>query len=213
MHSVPTVLINCFARNDAAPAILPAHADGAETAVSHLIEAGHRRIGFINGEDWMIASRDRLRGYKRALKRAGIDYDATLVRAGNWLLSGGHDCTRELLAMAEPPTAIFCASDKMAIGAYEAIKEAGLSIPGDISVVGFDDDHTARYLDPPLTTILVPHEDMGRRAVSHLYAKRSRTERAAVITGRLQIECPLVERNSVAAPRLAGVRRARAAAG
>lgn len=200
LHSVPTVLLNCFTPNDAVPAILPAHAQGAETAVEHLIAAGHRRIAFINGESWMVASRDRLRGYKRALKAAGIAFDEELVRSGNWLLSRGHDCTRDLLAMDDPPTAIFCASDKMAIGAYEAIKEAGLSIPGDISVVGFDDEPTARFLDPPLTTIRVPHEDLGRRAVTHLYAKRSRTDRSAAITGRIQIECPLVERNSVSAP-------------
>jgi len=203
MQSVPSVLINCYSRTDASPAILPAHAQGAETAVEHLIAAGHRRIAFINGEDWMVASRDRLRGYKRALKQAGIAFDPALVRTGNWLLSGGHDCTRELLALADRPTAIFCGSDKMAIGCYEAVKEAGLRIPDDISVVGFDDDPTARYLDPPLTTILVPHEDMGRRAVTHLYAKRSRSDRSAVITGRLQIECPLVKRNSVGAPRAA----------
>ncbi|HQZ11894.1 MAG TPA: LacI family DNA-binding transcriptional regulator [Devosia sp.] len=201
LNSVPTVLINCFVPNDTAPAILPAHAQGAETAVEHLIAAGHRRIAFINGEDWMVASHDRLRGYKRALKRAGIPFDPALVRSGNWLLSLGHDCTRDLLQLEDRPTAIFCASDKMAIGAYEAIKEAGLRIPSDISVVGFDDDPTARYLDPPLTSVQVPHEDMGRRAVTHLYAKRSRTDRTAAIAGRLQIECPLVERNSVAPPR------------
>lgn len=211
MQAVPSVLINCFAKNDAAPAILPAHGQGADTAVSHLIAAGHRRIGFINGEEWMLASRDRLKGYKRALKRAGIAFDPDLVRSGNWLLSGGHDCTKELLALKEPPTAIFCASDKMAIGCYEVIKEAGLKIPDDISVVGFDDDPTARYLDPALTTMLVPHEDMGRRAVTHLYAKRSKTDRSAAITGRLQIECPLIERNSVAPPKAAVSERMRLA--
>lgn len=209
MQAVPTVLINCFSKSDAAPAVLPAHAQGAEMAVRHLVAAGHRRIGFINGDDWMVASRDRLRGYKRALKRAGITFDPNLVSSGNWLLSGGHDCTKALLALDNRPTAIFCASDKMAIGCYEAIKEVGLRIPDDISVVGFDDDPTARYLDPPLTTILVPHEEMGRRAITHLYAKRSRTDRSAVITGRLQIECPLVERNSVAAPRATVSERAR----
>lgn len=201
MHDVPSVLINCYSKNDVAPAILPAHAQGADDAVTHLIAAGHRRIGFINGEEWMEASRDRLRGYKRALKRAGIPFEPGLVRSGNWLLSGGHDCTKELLALQEPPTAIFCASDKMAIGSYEAIKEAGMRIPQDISVVGFDDDVTANYLEPALTTIHVPHEDMGHRAVSHLYAKRSRTDQSAVIKGRVQIECRLIERASVAPPR------------
>lgn len=206
--SAPTVLINCYTKGGQTPAILPAHAQGAETAVNHLISAGHSRIGFINGESWMIASQDRLRGYKRALKKAGIPLDPALIMSGNWILSGGHDCTRTLLALDEPPTALFCASDEMAIGAYEAIKEAGLSIPGDISVVGFDDDPSARYLEPPLTTILVPHEDMGRRAVSHLYAKRSRDDSSGTIEGQLQIECPLVERNSVAAPGLSAVRGA-----
>ncbi|HEY4203182.1 MAG TPA: LacI family DNA-binding transcriptional regulator [Devosiaceae bacterium] len=202
LHSVPTILINCYSKGDLAPAVLPAHARGAEAAVTHLVAAGHRRIGFINGEAWMPAAQDRLRGYRRALKKAGIDFDPDLVRMGNWVLSGGHDRTKELLALANPPTAIFCASDEMAIGCYEAVKEAGLAIPRDISVVGFDDDPSARYLEPPLTTVLVPHEDMGRRAVSHLYAKRDNADRSGIVTGRLQIDCPLVERNSVGAPKV-----------
>lgn len=198
--AAPTVLINCYTKSGQTPAILPAHAQGAETAVNHLIAAGHKRIGFINGESWMIASQDRLRGYKRALKKAGIVSDPALVMTGNWILSGGYTCTKAMLALDEPPTALFCASDEMAIGAYEAIKEAGLSIPRDISVVGFDDDPSARYLEPPLTTVLVPHEDMGRRAVTHLYSTRSREDAPGIIEGHLQIECPLIERNSVAPP-------------
>ncbi|HTN61045.1 MAG TPA: LacI family DNA-binding transcriptional regulator [Devosia sp.] len=201
LNSVPVVLINCHTKGDVAPAILPAHALGAETAMRHLTDSGHRRIAFINGESWMEASKDRLRGYKRGLKLANITFDSTLVRSGNWTLSGGYNCTRELLRLPEPPTAIFCASDEMAIGCYEAVKEAGLSIPGDISVIGFDDIASSRHLEPPLTTILVPHEDMGRRAITHLYAKRDNEKRSGVITGRLQIDCPLVERGSVAAPR------------
>ena len=200
LSSVPLVLINCHTRGDIAPAILPAHALGAETAVRHLTASGHRRIAFINGEGWMEASKDRLRGYKRGLKVADIAFDAKLVRSGNWTLSGGHDCTRELLALPEPPTAIFCASDEMAIGCYEAIKEAGLSIPRDISVVGFDDASSSRHLEPPLTTIRVPHEDMGRRAITHIYAKRE-AQKQGIIAGRLQIDCPLVERRSVGPPR------------
>jgi LacI family transcriptional regulator len=197
LADVPAVLINCFAKGDTAPAILPAHSRGAEAAVHHLIERGHRRIGFINGESWMLASKERLRGYRRGLKKAGIESDPQLIRSGNWTISGSYERTRELLALPTPPTAIFCASDEMAIGCYEAIKEAGLAIPRDIAVVGFDDHMTARHLEPPLTTVLVPHEDMGRRAVTHLLAKRGRSDPQGVISGRLQIDCPLVERRSV----------------
>ncbi|MDM9629046.1 LacI family DNA-binding transcriptional regulator [Rhizobium sp. S152] len=200
LSSVPVVLINCHTKGDIAPAILPAHTLGAETAVRHLTTAGHKRIAFINGESWMEASKDRLRGYRRGLKTAGIGFDARLVRSGNWTLSGGRECTIKLLALPEPPTAIFCASDEMAIGCYEAIKEAGLTIPGDISVIGFDDITSSRHLEPPLTTILVPHDDMGRRAITHLFAKRDSDRQSEIITGRLQIDCPLLERASVGPP-------------
>jgi LacI family transcriptional regulator len=200
LASVPVVLINCHAKHDVAPSILPAHAKGAEAAVTHLTGFGHRRIGFINGESWMEASKERLLGYKRGLRKAGIGFDPALVHQGNWTLSGGYGATKRLLDLDDRPTAIFCASDEMAIGCYEAIKEAGLRIPGDISVIGFDDMPSSRHLEPSLTTVRVPHEDMGHRAITHLYAKRGPVGTLGVISGRLQIECPLIERNSVAAP-------------
>jgi LacI family transcriptional regulator len=200
LRTEPTVLINCYTDGDIAPALLPAHAEGAEAATAHLIAAGHRRIGFITGDEWMDAYRERLKGYRTALRKAGITFDPALVRTGEGLISGGHDRARELLALPQPPTAIFCGSDRMAIGAYEALKEAGLSIPGDISVIGFDDDPVARYLEPPLSTILVPHEDMGQRAVAHLLARRN-GDTANRIDGRLRLDCPLVPRASVAPPR------------
>jgi LacI family transcriptional regulator len=199
LRSEPTVLINCYTADNLAPALLPAHAEGAEAATAHLIEAGHRRIGFITGDRWMDAYRDRLKGYRAALRKAGIPYDPALVGTGDGLISGGHDRTRELVALPDPPTALFCGSDRMAIGAYEALKEAGLSIPGDVSVIGFDDDPVARYLEPPLSTILVPHEDMGQRAVAHLLARRE-AQAANRIKGRLRLDCPLVPRASVGAP-------------
>ncbi|MGV3650745.1 MAG: LacI family DNA-binding transcriptional regulator [Devosia sp.] len=200
LRTEPTVLINCYTEDDLAPALLPAHAEGAEAATRHLIEAGHRRIGFITGDQWMDAYRERLKGYRAALRKAGIAFDPGLVRTGDGLISGGHDQARDLLALREPPTALFCGSDRMAIGAYEALKEAGLSIPGDVSVIGFEDDPVARYLEPPLSTILVPHEDMGQRAVAHLLGRRSGDETQR-IEGRLRLDCPLVTRASVSAPR------------
>ncbi|MBP0651628.1 substrate-binding domain-containing protein, partial [Mycobacterium tuberculosis] len=84
--------------------------------------------------------------------------------------------------LGSPPTAIFCGSDRVAIGCYEELKERGLSIPGDVSVVGFDDDPIVRYLTPPLTTVEVPHAEMGRRAIEHLLAKRNH-DSAGLIEG------------------------------
>ena len=196
LRTVPTVLINCVDRANHAPALIPAHAAGADTATSHLIEAGHGRIGFIVGEPWMFASRERLRGYHAALRRAGLRYDRRLVRHGDGLVTGGHDQAVELMRLPNPPTAIFCASDRMALGVYEALKEMGLRIPTDVSVVGFDDDPLSRYLEPPLTTIRVPHDEMGRRAIADL-AGRSHPGDDSRIRGRLEIDCPLVVRASV----------------
>src|SRR5690606_15943563 len=104
-----------------------------------LIAAGHRRIALIEGEAGMDTSRDRRRGYAGALAAGGLTYDPDLVRPGNWEPSAGYAQTRALLALPDPPTAIFCANDMMALGCYEALKEMGLRIPQDVAVVGFDD--------------------------------------------------------------------------
>lgn len=200
LASVPVVLINCHAKHDVAPSILPAHAKGAEAAVDYIAGFGHQRIAFINGESWMEASKERLLGYKRGLKKADLTFDPELILQGNWTLSGGYQATKRILELENRPTAIFCASDEMAIGCYEAIKEAGLRIPRDISVVGFDDVQSAKHLEPALTTVRVPHDDMGHRAITHLFAKRAPIGTPGVIIGRIQIECPLIKRNSVAEP-------------
>lgn len=197
LRTAPTVLINCTDPAGLAPALIPAHAAGAEAATAHLVEAGHRRIGFIVGEPWMLASRERFNGYRAALRKAGLRHDPRLARRGDGLVSGAHDQAMALMQLPSPPTAIFCASDRMALGAYEAIKELGLAIPGDVSIVGFDDDPIARFLEPALTTIRVPHEEMGRRAVEDLAARAAGTPDGR-IEGRLAVECPLVARASVA---------------
>src|SRR6185437_9135252 len=120
----------------------------------------------------MSAAQDRLKGYRRALATADIPFDPELVMPGNWSASAGYEATVKLLALKRRPTAIFCQNDRMAIGCYEALKEAGLSIPGDISVVGYDDEEISRHLHPRLTTSILPHRAMGQWAVEQLVTAR-----------------------------------------
>ncbi|MGL4238378.1 LacI family DNA-binding transcriptional regulator [Tabrizicola sp.] len=196
---IPVVLLNCYSDDDRFPSVVPAELDGGQRATEHLILKGHRRIGMITGEPWMEATRDRLKGYRRSLAAADIPFDPTLVVQGNWSPSAGYDCTRRLLALPNRPTAIFCQNDRMAIGCYEALKEAGLRIPDDISVIGYDDEEIARHLYPQLTTVVLPHRAMAHWAVETLAELRSGAERSA--GGVVKVSGPLIERDSVAAAR------------
>lgn len=196
---VPVVLLNCFSHDRRFPSVVPAEVAGGHNATQALLDAGHRRIAHITGEMWMDAARDRLRGYREALAAADIAYAPELVCEGNWLTSAGYEHTKELLALDNPPTAIFCANDRMAVGCYEAIKEAGLHIPEDISVVGYDDEEVARHLSPQLTTLVLPHNAMGRWAVETALSDAEPADKYPIV----KLECPLIERQSVAAPRMA----------
>jgi len=193
---VPVVLLNCTSEDGAFPAVVPAEVKGGATATRHLIEHGHRRIATITGEPWMDAARDRLAGHLGALKAAGIAPDPELVIEGDWSASAGFDATVRLLALEDRPTAIFCQNDRMAIGCYEALKEAGLSIPDDISVVGYDDEEISRHLHPQLTTVILPHRQMGQWAVRALAARKPAQPVPVTV-----LECSLVSRASVARPR------------
>ena len=195
---VPVVLLNCFSADRHFPSVVPAEHAGGRRATERLIDAGHRRIAHITGEMWMDAARDRLRGYREALAAAGIAHDPNLVAEGNWLPSAGYESTRALMSLPQPPTAIFCSNDRMAIGCYEALKELGLSIPDDVSVIGYDDDEVARHLSPLLTTLVLPHRLMGRWAVEQAKSPgESEREKHSVV----KLECPLIERDSVGPPR------------
>jgi len=135
---------------------------GAMTAVGHLLALGHRRIGMItNAPPAYTSSRQRLEGYRHALERVGLAYDEGLVRYGNFDEESGQGAMESLLNLPRPPTAVFAASDMVAIGAMKAIRDRGLRVPGDIAVVGFDDITAARFITPPLTTIRVPAFGLG----------------------------------------------------
>jgi LacI family transcriptional regulator len=198
LDGVPTVLLNCYAEDRRFPCVVPGEIAGACAATAHLIEKGHRRIGFINGEPWMDASADRLKGYRQALAGAQIAFDATIVRNGDWLPLQGHRHARDLIAQRPRPTAIFCANDLMAMGALEAAAQQGLRVPQDISIMGYDDQELARYTNPPLSTLVLPNYEMGRRAVELLIQMAARGASAPAAT--IRVDGPLVERGSVAAP-------------
>lgn len=171
---------------------------GGLAATEHLIELGHRRIAVIGGPESFLCSRARIDGYRAGLERAGLSVDPDLVRYGTFHHQGGYDRARELLALPDPPTAIFAGSDEHAFGVIEAARTCGLSVPGDLSVVGFDDLPMARWSSPPLTTVHQPLADMGRVAGRMLHELI--TDRLHA-TRRMELATHLVTRASTAPPR------------
>lgn len=139
--------------------------------MAHLISLGHRRIAHIVGHPDHGASAWRLDGYREALERAGLPFDPELVVQGEFSYESGHAAALHLLGMPLRPTAIFAANDDMAAGAVCAVSEYGLSVPGDVSVCGFDDTPIARHIHPSLTTVRQPMREMGRLAALELLSE------------------------------------------
>ncbi len=142
---------------------------GAKKAIQHLIESGHQRIGFITNAPLAYTSaQQRCAGYAEALQQAGFPYEKDLITEGNYTPTSGFHAAQKLLALKERPTAIFVASDVVALGAILAIKQAGLRIPDDVAIVGFDDIPLAAFFDPPLTSIRLPAYGLGWAASERL---------------------------------------------
>ena len=140
----------------------------AEMAVSYLTGLGHKKIGLLAGSSDYIFSQDRLEGYRLGLLKAGIAFDSTLIEEVDFTENGGYQGMQALLERSSELTAVFAVDDIMAVGAMKAIKERGLSVPDDISLIGFNDDLLASYIDPSLTTIRIPIYEMGVRAARML---------------------------------------------
>jgi LacI family repressor for deo operon, udp, cdd, tsx, nupC, and nupG len=150
------------------PAVRVDNVAAAMDATMHLIGKGHRRIAMIYGLKSSLLTRDREKGYRAAMLRAGLFIDPEWIVEGKLTIEGAGEATRRLLAARRPPTAIFCANDEMAIGCMHAIKATGRSVPRDMSVIGFDDVPYAAVADPPLTTIRQPAEEIGRNVMRRL---------------------------------------------
>jgi LacI family xylobiose transport system transcriptional regulator len=180
------------------PAIGSANWNGGMAAAQHLLELGHRRIGVIGGPPSLLCSRARLDGYRAAMDMAGIPIDPALVRSGDFHVESGYENGHALLRLPEPPSAVFAGSDLQAVGLYEAARELGVRIPGDLSVVGYDDLPVARWVGPPLTTIHQPLAEMAEMA-ARMVITMSRGDEP--VTRRLDLATSLVVRQSTAPPR------------
>lgn len=144
----------------------------AEEVIEYLVDLGHRRVAMITHAPLVYsASKMRMEGYRAALEAAAVGYDERLVRFGDFSEQSGYEAMQQLLELQPRPTALFAGNDVIAYGAMSAIRDHGLSIPEDVSVVGFDDDYLSRYLNPPLTTVALPAAGMGSAAVSMLISR------------------------------------------
>lgn len=168
---------------------------GAYEGTAHLLELGHHRIGLVTGPPDHLYARARLAGYRSAMAAAGVEVSPELLRHGTYERASGAEQVRALLTLPEPPTALFICSDHLAIGGYEALAEAGLRVPDDVSVIGFDDLPEARWVNPALTTVRQPLKEMGRSALRTLLRL---IEGEELESRRVELATTLVVRDSTA---------------
>ncbi|MGW4644389.1 LacI family DNA-binding transcriptional regulator [Sphaerisporangium sp. NPDC004334] len=196
-RDIPVVLVDPAGAPNRVPSVGAGNWSGGLAATRHLLDLGHRRIAIITGAPHVLSSRARLDGYRAAMDAAGVPVDPALVVAGDFDVAEGLAHARALLALPDPPTAVFAGNDATAVGVYQAADQAGVRIPHDLSVVGFDDLPMAQWLVPPLTTIRQPLTDMAAAATGMLVALMDGGRPPQT---RLEFTTQLVTRRSTAPP-------------
>jgi LacI family transcriptional regulator len=197
IHQLPAVLLDCFVADGSLPSVVPDEVGGGRLATTYLLDKGHRRIGYLNNVDPIPATAGRLEGYRQALAHYDVPFDESLVYSAKSDSAGGYDGTMALMQRSDRPTALFCFTDRMAMGAYDALRQLGLAIPGDVAVVGFDNiELIAAHLYPPLTTVALPHYEMGQWAVQHLIQLIEEPETRQAPPLHHTVAGPLIERTS-----------------
>lgn len=197
-YKIPVVVMDRKVRAPLIPSVTATDFRGGKLATEHLLDLGHRRIACIVRPFYLKHSTDRLRGCQAALRERGIDARPEWVVKGGFSFEAGADAMRQILKLDPRPTAVFAYNDIQAIGAMHAATEAGLRVPTDISIVGFDDIPEAAYVNPPLTTVSQPKREMGRLATEILV--KMIADRNPALRKRIVLKTELIVRRSTAPP-------------
>jgi len=204
--ALPSILVNCWSPDaDRLSAVVPCEVEGGRAATDELLTHGHRRIAFLGGTPNDAASIERERGFREAHQTANLPVREQWVRYGRYDISSGYQLTTDLYQGGdgdEWPTGLVCGNDRMAAGAISALANRRLSVPNDVSVVGYDDQEgLADQVTPALTTVSIPHYAMGRAGVQHLLTVVGTTAVARAEPTLLRVPGQLIRRDSVGSPR------------
>lgn len=192
----PMVMANEFAPELELPTVHIDNLTAAFNAVNYLHELGHQRIGCIAGPEEMPLCHYRLQGYVQALRRCGVTVDPHYIARGDFTFEAGGNALRQLFELPQPPTAVFCHSDVMALGALSWAKRQGIKVPDDLSIIGFDNIALAEFCDPPLTTVAQPRFEIGREAMLLLL---DQIHGQNVNSGSRLMDCELILRGATRA--------------
>lgn len=190
LDTADMVLVNCFAPGSDVRAVVPDEAQGGRTATEQLLQQGHRRIAFVN-TTWESPARiERLAGYRDALAAAGVEFDPTLVIDADPNQEGGYGAYEQIRRLQA--SAVFCHNDRVAMGLYDAVRVRGLKVPNDLAIVGFDNQEViSAHLRPPLTTVQLPHYELGAAGIRILLGLDP-----VPLGAVTKLVCPLVLRDS-----------------
>lgn len=195
LGDIPTVLVNCFDNREERPSVIPDERQGGYRATEELIRAGHRNIAFLNTTSPSPAQADRLLGYRQAMEDASLSFEPSKVIEVRPDQEGGYAAAG--FVVDSGATAVFCHNDRVAMGLYDGLKERGVSIPDDLSVIGFDNQEViSEHLHPALTTVGLPHFELGVLGVRRLL-ELQHADNEKIIPAAIKVTCPLVVRQSI----------------
>ena len=201
----PVLTIGTYTSKVPLHAVVADNQAGAYQAATHLLNLGHRNIGFINGPATTLSSRSKLAGFKQALTDFGMDIHDTWITSSEFKVESGYELAKQLVMLKNRPTALFAADDPIAIGLIKGLQDQGLSVPEDMAVVGFGNSPTGKYISPSLTTIDVFQRKLGnhgaRRLMELIRQRRNGTAKDDIDTYRLVYSTRLVVRDSCGAGR------------